>query len=94
MSGAGAVPRQFIPFVREGENAERICGRIVNFAGIEGNKTGPMSTEQYYTAIGYICRIMAHSIDEVEEMVAIASSLVINFGTLSKEWIEAMLLAG
>jgi hydroxyethylthiazole kinase len=38
--------------------------------------------------------VMAHSVDEVEEMVAIASSLVINIGTLSKEWIEAMLLAG
>src|ERR1035437_157546 len=38
--------------------------------------------------------VMSHSVDEVEEMVALASSLVINIGTLSKEWIEAMLLAG
>lgn len=38
--------------------------------------------------------VMAHSVDEVEEMVAIASSLVINIGTLSDDWVKAMLLAG
>jgi hydroxyethylthiazole kinase len=38
--------------------------------------------------------VMAHSVDEVEEMVSIASSLVINIGTLSTEWIKAMMLAG
>jgi hydroxyethylthiazole kinase len=34
--------------------------------------------------------VMAHSIDEVEEMVSIAKALVINIGTLSKHWIEAI----
>lgn len=38
--------------------------------------------------------VMAHSADEVEEMIAIASSLVINIGTLSDQWIKAMVLAG
>jgi len=38
--------------------------------------------------------VMAHSIDEVEEMASIASSLVLNIGTLSKEWIKSMILAG
>lgn len=38
--------------------------------------------------------VMAHSANEVEEMVAIASSLVINIGTLSDDWVKAMLLAG
>ena len=38
--------------------------------------------------------VMAHSVDEVEEMASIASSLVINIGTLEKAWVEAMLLAG
>jgi hydroxyethylthiazole kinase len=38
--------------------------------------------------------VMAHSVNEVEEMVAIASSLVINIGTLSDDWVKAMLLAG
>jgi hydroxyethylthiazole kinase len=38
--------------------------------------------------------VMAHARQEVEEMARIASSLVINIGTLSEHWIEAMLLAG
>lgn len=38
--------------------------------------------------------VMAHAIDEVEEMVSLASSFVINMGTLSREWIESMLKAG
>jgi hydroxyethylthiazole kinase len=38
--------------------------------------------------------VMAHAGEEVEEMARIASSLVLNIGTLSRHWIEAMLLAG
>jgi len=38
--------------------------------------------------------VMAHAPDEVEEMVGIARALVLNIGTLSEPWIEAMLLAG
>jgi hydroxyethylthiazole kinase len=38
--------------------------------------------------------VMAHAPQEVEEMVGLASSLVLNIGTLSDPWIEAMLLAG
>lgn len=38
--------------------------------------------------------IMAHAIEEVEEMVAISGALVLNIGTLSKPWIEAMFKAG
>jgi hydroxyethylthiazole kinase len=34
--------------------------------------------------------VMAHAVDEVEDMVQIASSLVINIGTLSKSWVDAM----
>lgn len=37
--------------------------------------------------------LMAHATEEVEEMVTIASALVINMGTLSSKWIDAMLLA-
>jgi hydroxyethylthiazole kinase len=37
--------------------------------------------------------VMAHAVDEVEDMVKIASSLVINIGTLSPAWIDAMILA-
>ncbi|HET6488957.1 MAG TPA: hydroxyethylthiazole kinase [Syntrophales bacterium] len=38
--------------------------------------------------------VMAHAPNEVEEMVSLARALVINIGTLSDPWIEAMLLAG
>jgi hydroxyethylthiazole kinase len=38
--------------------------------------------------------VMAHAPEEVEEMVGLASALVLNIGTLSGDWIEAMLLAG
>jgi len=38
--------------------------------------------------------VMAHACEEVEEMVGLASALVLNIGTLSEHWIEAMLLAG
>lgn len=37
--------------------------------------------------------VMAHAIEEVEEMVGMASALVINLGTLSREWVDAMALA-
>src|SRR5438309_10477434 len=38
--------------------------------------------------------VMAHAPQEVEEMAAAAGALVLNIGTLSEDWIEAMLLAG
>src|SRR5258708_7764453 len=38
--------------------------------------------------------VMAHAPQEVEEMVGLASALVLNIGTLSDPWIHAMLLAG
>ncbi len=37
--------------------------------------------------------VMAHAIEEVEEMVGIARALVINIGTLSAPWIKSMLKA-
>jgi len=38
--------------------------------------------------------VMAHAAEEVEEMVRLASALVLNIGTLSEHWVESMLLAG
>jgi hydroxyethylthiazole kinase len=38
--------------------------------------------------------VMAHARDEVEEMVALAGALVLNIGTLSPPWVEAMIAAG
>ncbi|MHB0977078.1 MAG: hydroxyethylthiazole kinase [Candidatus Aquicultorales bacterium] len=38
--------------------------------------------------------VMAHAVEEMEEMVGIADTLVVNIGTLSKHWVEAMIAAG
>ena len=38
--------------------------------------------------------VMAHAPEEMEEMAGIASALVINIGTLSREWVDGMLVAG
>jgi hydroxyethylthiazole kinase len=38
--------------------------------------------------------VMAHAAEEVEEMVVLAGALVLNIGTLSPHWVDAMLLAG
>ncbi|MDR3623540.1 MAG: hydroxyethylthiazole kinase [Chlamydiales bacterium] len=37
--------------------------------------------------------VMAHALEEVEDMTMIASSLVLNIGTLSSPWVSSMLLA-
>jgi hydroxyethylthiazole kinase len=38
--------------------------------------------------------VMAHALQEVEEMATVAGALVLNIGTLSEHWVDAMLLAG
>ena len=38
--------------------------------------------------------VMAHAREEVEEMASAAAALVLNIGTLSPPWVEAMLMAG
>ncbi|MFA6676238.1 MAG: hydroxyethylthiazole kinase [Bacteroidales bacterium] len=38
--------------------------------------------------------VMAHAQEEVEDMVCIASSLVLNMGTLNSEWVASMIKAG
>jgi hydroxyethylthiazole kinase len=38
--------------------------------------------------------VMAHAPEEVEEMAAAAGALVLNIGTLSGSWVDAMVLAG
>ncbi|MDB9312464.1 hydroxyethylthiazole kinase [Spirulina sp. CS-785/01] len=47
------------------------------------------STANALLAIG-ASPIMAHAVAEMEEMVSLASALVVNIGTLSDRWIEAM----
>ncbi|MEJ2656621.1 MAG: hydroxyethylthiazole kinase [Desulfobacterales bacterium] len=38
--------------------------------------------------------VMAHAINEVEEMVSFAGALVLNIGTLTDDWIASMIKAG
>ncbi len=38
--------------------------------------------------------VMAHAAEEIEEMVSLAGALVLNIGTLSPPWVEAMRRAG
>src|SRR5918999_3489839 len=38
--------------------------------------------------------VMAHAPEEVGEMASVAGALVLNIGTLSPHWVEAMVIAG
>lgn len=38
--------------------------------------------------------VMAHAVEEIDEMTKLARALVINIGTLSAPWVEAMASAG
>jgi len=38
--------------------------------------------------------VMAHAREEVREMTGLAGALVLNIGTLSESWVDAMLIAG
>ena len=50
------------------------------------------STANVLLALG-ASPVMAHAVDEVEEMVSYAGALVLNIGTLERPWIEAMILS-
>ena len=50
------------------------------------------STANALLAIG-ASPVMAHAVDEVADMVALAGALVVNIGTLSSAWVEAMHVA-
>jgi hydroxyethylthiazole kinase len=50
------------------------------------------STANALLAVG-ASPVMAHALEEVEEMVGYARALVLNIGTLSPPWVESMLLA-
>lgn len=38
--------------------------------------------------------VMAHAVEEVTDMIGIASALVINIGTLNPQWVDGMIKAG
>ena len=51
------------------------------------------STANALLAIG-ASPVMAHAIEEMEEMTGLARALVINIGTLSAPWVQSMIKAG
>jgi hydroxyethylthiazole kinase len=78
--------------ITPGESLERIRGakplihQITNYVVMN-------ETANATLALGAL-PVMAHAPEEVEEMVAIAGALVLNIGTLSSHWVDAMLAAG
>lgn len=70
--------------------------RVRNSAPLIHNITNLVvmnSTANILLAVG-ASPVMAHSPDEVEEMLAMAGALVLNIGTLQQDWVETMILAG
>jgi len=51
------------------------------------------STANILLAIG-ASPVMAHSIDEVEEIASVSSAVILNIGTIQHSWLESMILAG
>ena len=51
------------------------------------------STANALIAVG-ASPVMAHAVEEVEEMTCLARALVLNIGTLSAPWVAAMVIAG
>ena len=71
--------------IQEIKNKSPLVHNITNYVAME-------QTANVLLAIG-ASPVMAHAIEEVEDMVGIAQSLVLNIGTLSPSWIQAMTVA-
>ncbi|HEY6606315.1 MAG TPA: hydroxyethylthiazole kinase [Gaiellaceae bacterium] len=78
-----ASPGTTLRMVREGKP---LVHQITNYVVM--NETANVTL-----ALGAL-PVMAHAREEVEEMVALAGALVLNIGTLSPHWVDAMLAAG
>jgi hydroxyethylthiazole kinase len=77
------------------KNIEQILNQIRTASPLVHNITNYVvmnSTANALLSLG-ASPIMAHAIEEVEDITFISSALVINMGTLSKQWVDSMLLA-
>jgi hydroxyethylthiazole kinase len=77
------------------KNIEQLLNQIRTTSPLVHNITNYVvmnSTANALLSLG-ASPIMAHAIEEVEDITFISSALVINMGTLSKHWVESMLLA-
>jgi hydroxyethylthiazole kinase len=75
---------------------ETCLERIIECAPLVHNITNYVvmnSSANILLALG-ASPVMAHSLDEVEDMAAFAGALVLNIGTLEKDWVDAMIRAG
>lgn len=79
----GAVCAELLARIRE---RHPLVHHITNFVVMN-------DTANLTLALGAL-PVMAHAKEEVAEMVAAAGALVLNPGTLTSEWVEAMLIAG
>ncbi len=68
---------------------------IKKFSPLVHNVTNYVVMEQTANSLLAIgaSPVMAHALEEVEDMAMIANSLVLNIGTLSSPWVKAMMLA-
>jgi len=66
-------------------NSSPLIHNITNYVVME-------TTANALLAIG-ASPVMAHAVDEMDELIALANCLVINIGTLSPPWIKGMLRA-
>jgi hydroxyethylthiazole kinase len=80
------IPEKLIQDVKSIRQHAPLVHNITNYVVMN-------NTANALLAIG-ASPVMAHAKEEVADMVNIASSLVLNMGTLSPEWVEAMLIAG
>lgn len=74
----------------------QLLSRLRNSAPLVHNITNYVvmnSTANALLALG-ASPVMAHAIEEVAEMTRLSAALVINLGTLSSPWIQAMQVAG
>nr|WP_320119901.1 hydroxyethylthiazole kinase [uncultured Marinifilum sp.] len=79
-------PKEIIENVNQIREKSPLIHNITNYVVMN-------NTANALLAIG-ASPVMAHAINEVEDMASIASSLVLNMGTLSENWLEAMIIAG
>jgi hydroxyethylthiazole kinase len=75
-----------VEILREIRRQQPLIHHITNFVVMN-------STANVTLAIG-ASPIMAHAHEEMEAMAAFAGALNLNIGTLTREWVESMLLAG
>ncbi len=78
-----------------GEQAAALLAKVRETAPLVHNITNFVvmnSSANILLALG-AAPVMAHSRDEVIDMVKLAGALVLNIGTLEEEWVESMLMA-